>query len=245
MDGYSSVPRLEEEDLENGKDTNDDGAGESKESIEMTQLEDLGPDAITFTICRVGGSGNRDVQGIPSWTIEKLKNYAFPSERKANMNVRLIRAGRLLHDGQTLKECNIEEGSFVHCAITENRSLVFGERNEDAGANSGELVNSNGGEVEDVQVPQWLLQGHMQRNGSSGDFLLGFVMGFFLGILTLIWVWQPSVPRRQKVGILAGMACNLVFSILSPNNNTHKQPDSGGSSPSGTGSSDDKPGFGR
>ena len=34
--------------------------------------------------------------------------------------------------------------------------------------------------------------------GTNSDFLWGFLPGFFVGFLMLIWVWMPSVPHKQK-----------------------------------------------
>lgn len=41
----------------------------------------------------------------------------------------------------------------------------------------------------------------------------GWVLGFFLGFLMLLWVFQDSVSSRQKVGIFAGVAMNMLFTF--------------------------------
>ena len=48
--------------------------------------------------------------------------------------------------------------------------------------------------------------------GTQGDMLLGLVMGFVFGIIMLFWIWERGIPRRQKLGILCGIACNLTVS---------------------------------
>ena len=45
--------------------------------------------------------------------------------------------------------------------------------------------------------------------GTQADMLLGLVMGFVFGIIMLFWIWERGIPRRQKLGILCGIACNL------------------------------------
>ena len=29
----------------------------------------------------------------------------------------------------------------------------------------------------------------------------------------MFWVWLPTVPHKQKLGLLAGMCCNLVLGM--------------------------------
>ena len=39
-------------------------------------------------------------------------------------------------------------------------------------------------------------------------------MGFFLGFLLLIWMWQDSVSHKQKVGIFVGVVCNMMITLM-------------------------------
>ena len=50
--------------------------------------------------------------------------------------------------------------------------------------------------------------------GSDRDFMWGFLLGFFVGFLMLVWVWMPSVPHKQKLGILTGISLQLALSLL-------------------------------
>mmetsp|Transcript_18386 Transcript_18386/g.34710 ORF Transcript_18386/g.34710 Transcript_18386/m.34710 type:complete len:135 (-) Transcript_18386:178-582(-) len=97
-------------------------------------------------------------------------------------------------------------------------------------------------DLEDAQIPPWLLQ-EFTRQGTNGDFILGFIMGFFLGVLTLIWVWQRAVPRRQKLGIMLGFGCNLVLSFVQVANQQHDHQTNGSRPPAGGGTNTD-PGIG-
>jgi hypothetical protein len=50
--------------------------------------------------------------------------------------------------------------------------------------------------------------------GTDRDFVWGFCMGFFVGLLMLLWVWIPSVPHKQKLGILTGICVQIVLAQL-------------------------------
>lgn len=49
------------------------------------------------------------------------------------------------------------------------------------------------------------------RPGSDRDFMWGFFLGFFIGIIGLVWVWMPSIPHKQKLGILTGICFQLIL----------------------------------
>ena len=63
------------------------------------------------------------------------------------------------------------------------------------------------------------------RVGSDRDFLWGFLLGFFVGLLMLVWVWMPTVPHKQKLGILTGISLHLALSLL--RNQEELDPDGG------------------
>jgi uncharacterized ubiquitin-like protein YukD len=50
--------------------------------------------------------------------------------------------------------------------------------------------------------------------GTDRDFLWGFMLGFFVGFVMLVWVWMPTVPHKQKIGILTGISFNLAMNVL-------------------------------
>eukprot|EP00164_Ancoracysta_twista_P005595 GFYU01007673.1.p1 GENE.GFYU01007673.1~~GFYU01007673.1.p1 ORF type:complete len:303 (+),score=58.80 GFYU01007673.1:202-1110(+) len=50
--------------------------------------------------------------------------------------------------------------------------------------------------------------------GGNADMLWGIIMGFLLGPIMLFWLCERAVPRRQKLGILAGVGCNVTMSLL-------------------------------
>ena len=50
--------------------------------------------------------------------------------------------------------------------------------------------------------------------GTDRDFFWGFLLGFFVGFLMLIWIWLPTVPHKQKLGILTGYSFHLGLGLL-------------------------------
>jgi hypothetical protein len=59
--------------------------------------------------------------------------------------------------------------------------------------------------------------------GTDRDFLWGFMLGFFVGFLMLVWVWMPTVPHKQKLGILTGISLQLALGMLK--NSEHNDDD--------------------
>ncbi|CAB9500234.1 DUF2407 ubiquitin-like domain [Seminavis robusta] len=53
--------------------------------------------------------------------------------------------------------------------------------------------------------------------GTDRDFLWGFLLGFFVGFLMLVWVWMPTVPHKQKLGILTGISFQLAMNFMKDN----------------------------
>merc|ERR1719401_2826003 len=49
--------------------------------------------------------------------------------------------------------------------------------------------------------------------GTQRDFYWGFILGFFVGFGMLIWVWVPSIPHKQKLGIMTGIAIGLTLEV--------------------------------
>jgi len=50
--------------------------------------------------------------------------------------------------------------------------------------------------------------------GTDKDFFWGFMLGFFVGFIMLFWVWMPTVPHKQKIGIISGVICQLMLNLL-------------------------------
>jgi hypothetical protein len=50
--------------------------------------------------------------------------------------------------------------------------------------------------------------------GTDRDFMWGFLLGFFVGYVMLVWVWMPTIPHKQKIGILTGISFQLAMNVL-------------------------------
>lgn len=50
--------------------------------------------------------------------------------------------------------------------------------------------------------------------GTNGDFLMGCIFGYLLGIIVLVLLLDNNATRRWRVGIVAGVATNCAFGIL-------------------------------
>ena len=50
--------------------------------------------------------------------------------------------------------------------------------------------------------------------GTDRDFVWGFLLGFLVGFVMLVWVWMPTVPHKQKLGILTGISFQLAMNVL-------------------------------
>jgi len=50
--------------------------------------------------------------------------------------------------------------------------------------------------------------------GTDRDFIWGFVLGYFLGFMMMFWVWMPTVPHKQKMGILSGLCFQLTMKMM-------------------------------
>lgn len=56
--------------------------------------------------------------------------------------------------------------------------------------------------------------GPLSSAGTEKDLVWGFLLGFFVGFIMLFWVWMPSVPHRQKIGIILGISAQLGINLL-------------------------------
>lgn len=47
------------------------------------------------------------------------------------------------------------------------------------------------------------------REGTTGDFVLGFLLGLILGAIAVIWLYSPTLTRKQRLGIMMGLLFNI------------------------------------
>ena len=60
--------------------------------------------------------------------------------------------------------------------------------------------------------------------GTDRDFLWGLFLGFLVGFLMLVWVWLPTVPHKQKLGILTGICFQLLLNMMHPDDQGSADP---------------------
>ena len=61
--------------------------------------------------------------------------------------------------------------------------------------------------------------------GTDRDFMWGCMLGFCVGKLMLVWVWMPTVPHKQKLGILTGYCFSLTMGMFRAGNNNNPDGD--------------------
>lgn len=57
--------------------------------------------------------------------------------------------------------------------------------------------------------------------GTDRDFCWGFMLGFFVGFFMLLWVWMPTVPHKQKLGILTGYSFHLALGMFNKHDDVY------------------------
>ena len=50
--------------------------------------------------------------------------------------------------------------------------------------------------------------------GTDRDFMWGFMLGFFVGFFMIVWIWLPTVPHKQKLGIMTGISFQLALNVF-------------------------------
>jgi len=99
---------------------------------------------------------------------------------------------------------------------SENRFLMEDEWMETQGPNSEFRLNLNTNNPL-MQGPLLDVYPNIRIStfvGTDRDFVWGFILGFFVGFIMLFWVWMPTVPHKQKLGILTGISFQLGLNLL-------------------------------
>ncbi len=98
--------------------------------------------------------------------------------------------------------------------FSRSRNLSTGDDDDEmfsgAFTSSGAFVHSNN-IGPSVYRPN---AGPLPSAGTEKDFVWGFFLGFFVGFIMLFWVWMPSVPHKQKIGIILGISAQLGLNLV-------------------------------
>ena len=54
-----------------------------------------------------------------------------------------------------------------------------------------------------------------EREGTIGEFVVGFLLGFLLGVIMMFWLTENSLSKRQKVGVVCGVVLNVYLQFSS------------------------------
>jgi len=141
-------------------------------------------------------------------TVHQLKNLIIENQNLQGKWLRLIYQGKILEDDQPLSTySDLKDNCFIHCAVSDEppASHTIAEQPQ------------NDREIDLEQLERGLLLSDNERSsnptsveflnveGTNVDLFFGMLMGFLLGVIMLLWLWEPSLSRRQKIGILASV----------------------------------------
>jgi hypothetical protein len=99
-------------------------------------------------------------------------------------------------------------------------------------ANNDTTINNNndvgGSEDEDAVIRRQRGRGDddlnspRSRNRRHIEFVVGFILGFFLGVIMLCFIWDENLSKYQRAGVVTGVAFNLYFQNGTINNHERK-----------------------
>eukprot|EP00808_Paulinella_micropora_P030744 g50849.t1 len=167
----------------------------------------------------MGSQAKKAVPCGPTWTLEQLRNHAFPEELKEGKYIRIIYMGSQLDDdASTLEALGLESGGMLHYVVSDTKPPTEEERRMQMEADERAQE-----EAENILV--WRHDPHTPIHpsieGSNSDFVFGFMLGFFLGYLAFIWLWQRGIPRKRRLGILTGVAARFLMMLNSNPQTAH------------------------
>ena len=100
----------------------------------------------------------------------------------------------------------------------EYRRLV--RMREEGGVNNETLGPDDDGdffsESDDGRASNTRGSGGNPREGRSRrhlEFFVGFILGFFLGVIMLCFVWDENLSKSQRAGVLTGVAFNMYLQM--------------------------------
>jgi len=169
--------------------------------------------------------------------VAQLAARAYEREqREERMRARLLFMGRMLRDDETLGAAGVTSGCVLHAHLTamapeggEAAAVLVGDGGSAAPADGEVLMDGEGGasglegipgytaaQLQQMRLVQLQYEAAMHGGGgppagTNAEFLLSFFLGFVLGFLSIIWLYSPSLSRKQRLGILLGLLVNLLM----------------------------------
>mmetsp|Transcript_19364 Transcript_19364/g.28643 ORF Transcript_19364/g.28643 Transcript_19364/m.28643 type:complete len:309 (+) Transcript_19364:75-1001(+) len=150
-----------------------------------------------FDRLRNDGMTRAEVVTLRAYFSEQVRNFEPPEPE----NLTEEEMNQRINESEWDRQMRAEEAWMTAQSMTSEFALNTAMRAQ-IGAN-----RRNGFGLTQVWEPEDELDG--PRIGSSRDFVLGFIMGGLLGFIMLFWLWESSVPQKQKFGIVTGVLVNL------------------------------------
>jgi len=174
-------------------------------------------------------------------TMLDIKRLACPDESNNGKLIKLVYLGKSLLDIDTVGSIGIETESTLHCTITEPRTPE--EIAQDQQQQQQQQEAEDAGLFVPAVAGVWATQNpvvmQQTRQGTGADAIIGFLLGFFLGFISCLWLLSRSTPRRQKMGIVAGICANILVGWMYQPERKSSGSDMGDSSTGGVGGGGD------
>lgn len=179
-----------------------------KPSHDAHDSENNEEDQVRVTVDRFAGFERLRSAGLSSAEIDAIRNTFFPAVeqwaegrpglRNESPHSRLLRLE--------------EEWMLAQPSNSEFRTNtgLYAVRNRLGGVNIRSIENrETEGSAEGQQVT---------RDGTREDFVAGIIMGFLLGFIVVFWVWEGSMTRMRKRGVIVGIGLNVLLQLVTGNN---------------------------
>jgi hypothetical protein len=102
---------------------------------------------------------------------------------------------------------NLNQNTLLRLAALQQNGTLFNGRNTTTiGGAAGAAAAAAGGAAQQTYGSLTV--------GTDRDFVWGLMLGFFVGFVMLVWVWMPTVPHKQKIGILTGISFQLAITVF-------------------------------
>jgi len=205
-----SYARLTNEDEQPPTRANVTSAAEETEltTTSGTPPPQKGTDTITVSVIRLGNEPKRLTASPTATTVAQLLVMAFPEIE--GKTLRAVLNGSVIENSATLAAAGIIDDSFVHLMVSEPKTAdeIQAEQLAEAALAEDDLR-----ELDYLQQQQMQIQRELPPEGNWTHLLCGFLIGLIFGIISLLWLIQRGVSRKQKQGIGLGIVANSALTM--------------------------------